>query len=163
MEKQFNYYNEKIQPLIKIIDKENGEGYAQANIKARGYLLKLPSSNTQMLYEVKMIDDVIAVYIRYIHYDNKTELLNLLAFTCQWWRQLKPHLVYYREKERRNSAGEYLLEKLGFIGSSVKNELKPFKCLRDGGNPCKCKVNEYIAYQTTRKKKQHPIADKIIK
>lgn len=83
MKNNGKYYNGKIRPLIKVIDDDNGKGYAEANIKTQGCLLKLPKGNTQMLYEVKIIDNVRAVYIRYIHYDNKKELLNLLAFACQ--------------------------------------------------------------------------------
>ena len=150
--KTANHYNGKIKPLIELIDLDNGDGYAAGNVKTQGYLLKVPRSKTQMLYEVKMIDDVRAVYVRYIHYDSQKSLLNLLAFTCQWWRQLKPHLVYYREKERKNPAGDILVEKLNFMSNQVKNELKPFDCLIDG-TPCKCKVTEYVAYQTKRKKR----------
>lgn len=75
---------------------------------------------------------------------------------------MKPHIVYYREKERKNSAGEFLVEKLDFLDGTVKNELAPFECLIDG-YPCKCKVKEYIAYQATRKRgKKHKINSKII-
>ena len=60
-------------------------------------------------------------------------------------------MVYYREKDRKNGAGKYLMKDMGFERNEVKNELSPFDCLEDGGWPCSCKIYEYIIYGINRK------------
>ena len=144
------HHNPGITPLMKIVDIDNGDGYNR-NIEHKGMIIRFPKGNTSMLYDVKTINGVKIVFIRYIHYDNRKELLNLLAFAAQWWSQLKPNMVYYREKDRKNGAGKYLMKDMGFERNEVRNELKPFNCLEDGGWPCSCKVYEYIIYGINRK------------
>ena len=97
-----------------------------------------------MLYQIKNVDNVTVVFIRYIHYENEKQLLNLLAFACKWWKNLKPNMVYYKEKDREKSVGSFLTS-LGFLKFKVKNELKEFDCLIDGKD-CKCDVNEFYIY-----------------
>lgn len=146
------HYNGKIKQLITLIDKDNGEDYHK-NVKTKGYLLRLPNSDTQMLYQLKIVDNIKVLYIRYIHYTNRKELLNLLAFAAQWWRNLKPHIVYYKEKHRQNEAGDYLEEYLKFSRDSINNELLPFHCLIDKDTKCKCPIYEYLTYRPAEPKK----------
>lgn len=137
------HYNPYISPFMDIVDSDNGDGYSK-NIHRFGNFISIPDSNTKMLYEVKTLEGARIVFIRYIHYDNVDELLNLLAFACQWWTNLKPSMIYMREKSRPNDAGRYLI-KLGFKRTRIPNELKPFDCNIDGVD-CHCPVYEYCAY-----------------
>lgn len=146
------HYNPQIAPYMELIDQENGKGYC-ANISKRGNFIKTQNGGASLFYEVKTIansedptDMVRVVCINYLHYENKKELMSLLAFSCQWWKNLKPRLIYYREKDRKHSAGKYLKE-LGFKDTQLKNKLKEFDCLVDGGHPCTCKVTEYCGYK----------------
>ena len=152
MDLEKTHYNPAVEPLIKLIDADNGKGYSK-NIETRGLIIKLENSDAQMLYEVKKIKEIRAVFIRYIHYNTEDELYSLLAFAVKWWRNLNPHIVYYKEKDRDNKVGEYLTSKLNFQESQVKNTLKEFDCLRDGGHPCTCKVYEYVAAKPKKNRK----------
>lgn len=146
------HYNPNISPYMKTIDDDNGSGYSE-NIAKKGNFIKTQSGGATMFYEVKNITDntpqgetIRVVCIHYIHYDSKKELYSLLAFACQWWKNLKPRLIYYREKERKKDVGKYLKE-LGFKPNKLENNLKPFNCLIDGGHPCTCRINEYCGYR----------------
>lgn len=145
------HYNPYIAPFMDIVDKDNGNGYHK-NLPSNGMFITVPNSNTKMFYEVKTINGATIIFIRYIHYDNLKQLMNLLAFACQWWKSAKPNMIYMREKDRKNGAGKYL-EKLGFFKSRVKNDLEEFDCNIDGW-PCKCNVYEYSTYNINRKKKK---------
>lgn len=138
-----NSYNPKLMPFMEIVDADNGVGY-HVNLPHNGYLITLKSGKTKMMYEIKSIDGVKIIFVRYIHYASKKELLTLLAFAVQWWKNAKPSLIYMREKERKNSVGKYLVA-LGFDKNRIQNKLKPFNCKIDGV-PCKCPVYEYTAY-----------------
>lgn len=139
------HYNPSMEPFMEVVDLDNGKGYSK-NIKRKGMLIRFPRGKTSMLYEVKVIDNVKIVFIKYIHYDTLRELYSLLAFAAQWWSNLKPNMVYYREKDRRNAVGKHLQAKMGFTRCEVKNELLPFSCKVDRGWPCSCKVYEYTIY-----------------
>lgn len=145
------FYNPNIAPLMQIIDQENGRGYS-VNIKNQGMIIRIPNSTTEMLYEVMIKEEnVKLVFIRYIHYENKRQLLTLLAFAAQWWMKLEPNMIYFCEKDRKNGAGKYL-KLLGFHDDLVKNRLKPFHCLQcGGGDPCTCHVHEYYIYGVKRR------------
>lgn len=148
------HYNPYVAPFMQVIDKDNGNGY-HINVPGNGFIVTIPNSNTKVLYEIKHIESIKAIFIRYIHYDNKKELLSLLAFCCQWWNNLKPDIIYFKEKTRKNAAGVYL-EQLGFVKKQIGNNLLPFNCNIDG-SPCKCNVYEYYAYNiaaTSAQKKQ---------
>ena len=145
-------------PFMKVVDKDNGEGYS-VNLPRTGCFITVPNSNTKMMYEVKTIDGSKIVFIRYIHYDTKKQLLSLLAFAVQWWSSLKPSMIYMREKKRRNGVGDILV-KLGFSKNRVKNQLKQFDCNIDG-TPCQCPVYEYFVYGQLGKE-HHKNNNKII-
>lgn len=147
------FYNPNIAPLMQIIDQENGRGYSQ-NIKNQGMIIRIPNSTTQMLYEVMIKEENIKlVFVRYIHYENKRQLLTLLAFAAQWWMRLEPNMIYFSEKSRKNGAGKYL-KLLGFHEDRVKNKLRPFHCMAcGGGDPCVCPVYEYYIYGVKKRKK----------
>ncbi len=136
-------YNPYIIPFMSIVDRDNGLGY-QDNLPKNGNLISVPNSRTKLFYELKNIESTTVIFIRYVHYDNIKQLYTLLAFACQWWANLKPGMIYMREKERGNEVGKYLM-KLGFRRNRIKNELLPFDCKNDG-KPCHCKVFEYVAY-----------------
>lgn len=138
-------YSAAIEEFKEVIDQDNGKGYSD-NLPSKGFLISHPykNSNTKMFYELKRLESIHVIFVRYIHYDNKKELLDLLAFAVQWWKQLYPQMIIMNEKERDNAAGDYLT-KLGFVKKRIPNKLKPFDCLKDG-KPCKCAVYEYAAY-----------------
>lgn len=138
-------YNSALVKFRDVIDEDNGRGFAE-NMPEKGYLLShpKPGSNTKMFYETKVMERIRVVFIRYIHYDNKKELLDLLAFAVQWWQSMRPQIIVMNEKERSHAAGDYLV-KLGFSKRGIPNHYKPFDCLKDG-NPCHCSVYEYAAY-----------------
>lgn len=140
--------NEAVRPLFTIIDKENGTGYNK-NISSKGYIVKMPKSNTQMLYTVKFVPvdgtDLKILKINYIHYDNKKELLNLLAWTVKWWTALKPNIIIYREKDRHDKTIDQMLRKCGFLAHKIHPHLHEFDCKIDGW-PCDCNVYELMAY-----------------
>jgi hypothetical protein len=147
------FYNPNIPPLMEIVDKDNGKGYNK-NIHSKGMIIRVPNSTTEMLYEVEIREpNIKIVIIRYIHYDTKRQLLTLLAFAAQWWMRLKPNMVYYFEKDRKNGVGKYL-ELIGFQTQRIANKMKPFDCLQCG-NPlkCQCKVSEYYVYGVGKRKK----------
>lgn len=134
----------ELQEFFDIIDEENGIGYS-ANISDKGYFVRLANSNAKVFYEVKNLNGgARVIFINYIHYNNKKEMLSLLAFCCQWWHNLKPTMVYLREKNRPRSAGKYL-KSMGFNCVELENNLKPFNCNIDG-SPCQCPVYEYTAF-----------------
>lgn len=138
-------YNSSLENFKVVIDEDNGQGYAN-NMPKKGFLISHPASgsNTKMFYETKVMEHIRVVFIRYIHYDNKKELLDLLAFAVQWWQSMRPQIIVMNEKERNKAAGDYLV-KLGFTKRAISNNLKPFDCLIDGDH-CQCDVYEYAAY-----------------
>lgn len=142
-------YNPHIAPVLEQADKDNGQGYS-VNLPNTGYIITLPDDETKMLYEVKTIENVRVVFIRYIHYKNMKALLNLFSFAVQWWSNLKPDMIYYREKERPDAAGKFIKGLRGFKEKEIVNSLKPFNCLIDG-MPCQCKVYEYTCYNIADK------------
>ena len=137
-----NAYSPDLEIVMDIIDDDNGKGFNK-NIPKKGQIFRLnkPGSNTRILYEVKIIDTVKIIFLRYIHYDNESELLKILAFAVKFWRNMKANMVYYREKDRDNGVGEKLTE-IGFYNRKVDNNFEEFDCLRDGW-PCNCNVYEY--------------------
>lgn len=140
-------YNKHIPPFLEVVDRENGQGYS-VNISHEGNFIK--KNETKMLYQIKKIKKVVVVYIHYIHYETEEELLNLLAFSCVWWKKVNPHVIYYREKERENGVGSFL-KNFGFDVQRVSNDLKPFRCrMEPGSDTCNCPVYEYVAYKTKR-------------
>lgn len=136
-------YNPGVERVKALSDRDNGNGFS-ANIPDHGRVITLTNGKTCMLYEIKRVEGLSIVFIRYIHYESKRELLSLLAFAVQWWHNLRPSMVYFREKRRPNGAGD-TLKKMGFTVSQVNNDLRPFDCKVDG-IPCKCPVYEYVAY-----------------
>ena len=137
------HYNKRILPFMEVIDNDNGAGYS-VNISQRGIFIVTPSKQTKMFYEVKTLQGKQVVFIKYIHYANYNELLNLLAFAVQWWSNLRPAIVYMKEKKRDTAVGKYLV-KLGFKRNEIKNTLELFDCNNDGYY-CSCPVYEYFAY-----------------
>lgn len=136
-------YSPELEDFKQIVDADNGEGY-HVNITMKGNFVKFDHGTTKMLYEIKNLEGVKIVFIKYIHYETKKELLSLLAFATQWWKNLKPSLVYYREKERKHRVGKVLKE-LGFEESTIPNTLEPFDCLIDGRD-CNCTIYEYVIH-----------------
>lgn len=136
-------YNSKVEEVLSLSDDDNGYGYS-ANLPRYGRVISLSHGETCMLYEIKHVEGLTIVFIRYIHYETKRDLLSLLAFSVQWWHNLRPAMIYFREKKRDNGAGD-ILRKMGFVRNEVKNDLRPFECNIDG-NPCHCPVYEYVAY-----------------
>lgn len=147
--------NEAIKPLFSIIDTENGKGYNK-NISPKGFVVKMPNSQTQMLYTVRFIpvdgDDIKVLKINYIHYEKKEELLTMIAWATKWWSSLKPNLIIYREKDRNDKNITSLLKKCGFLTRVIKPRLKEFDCNIDHW-PCKCKVFEDYAYAKLKDEK----------
>ena len=142
-------YNPHIAPVLEQADKDNGQGYS-ANLPHTGYVVVLPDNETKMLYEVKNIENVRVVFIRYIHYKNMKSLLDLLSFAVQWWANLRPDMIYMREKERKGAAGKFIKGLKGFNEHQIANNLKQFNCNIDG-MPCQCKVYEYTCYNIADK------------
>lgn len=135
-------YNPELEVIMDIVDEDNGEGYSK-NIPKKGQVFRFskPGSRTRILYEVKIIDKVRVIFLRYIHYDNESELLKVLAFACKFFKGLEANMVYYREKDRDHPAGKYL-EDVGFYSRPVESDFEEFDCKQDGW-PCNCEVKEY--------------------
>lgn len=141
-----NMWNPEAEEFKEIADEENGTGYSK-NLKVSGCIIKLPDNHSKMLYEIKNIENIRVVIIKYITYDSEKALLNLLAFFTQFIRNLNPHLIYYKEKEREAHPGDFLKKYCKFNKTEIPNKLQNFNCFFDSGNPCTCDVYEFVGYK----------------
>lgn len=122
-----------------LIDSENGKGFSE-NIPLDGY--NFFKNNSFISFKISKVEDVQVVIIRYIYSDNKKDLVNILAYCCNFWMGMQVKLIYYREKEKSSYAIDYLRE-IGFKVSSVDKYKwrNKFECIK-GESPCTCRVIE---------------------
>lgn len=121
------------------IDRDNGKGYS-SNINLNGYVFT--KRNSFIVFELKNIEDVRVCHIKYIHWENERELMNILTCCCNFWMGNRVQFIFYKEKERKGGTVQYLKD-LGFreeIADPVKWKWK-FACSECGQDKCSCMVH----------------------
>lgn len=121
--------------IRSIIDEENGEGFSN-NINLNGYTFT--KNGSFIIFEFKYMEDVKICHIKYIYFKNKKDLITIMVNCCNFWMGNKVQFIFYKEKEKRNSAINFL-KSLNFRVDRIENYKWKYRfgCNRHGW-PCNC-------------------------
>lgn len=128
--------------LREIIDQENGE-YFSLNIGLNGYIFS--KNGSFIIFDIKNIENIQTCHIKYIYFDSIKSLRVLLTYSANFWMGNKVQFIFYKEKEKKQSAIKYL-KQLGFLVKTISGGYKwkyKFACNKHGTN-CTCNVYHLI-------------------
>ena len=127
--------------MRELIDAENGAGFSN-NVNLDGY--NFFKNNTFISFKISKINGIPLVNIKYIYSESKKDLINVLAYCCNYWYGSKVKFVYYKEKDKKPYAIK-LLRSMGFtvlVGEYKKEWPVKFECNRCNKSKCECYINE---------------------
>jgi len=125
--------------MRQVMDRENGAGFSN-NFNLNGYVFQ--RKGTFVVFELRTMEGIKICHIKYIHVERKEDLLPVMAYCCNFWMGNRVQFIFYREKERKNGAFEFL-KGLGF-----RDEVNPhhqwkwaFQCVDCHQKKCVCAVH----------------------
>ena len=127
--------------IQNIIDSENGKGYYR-NINLKGYTFT--KNRSFIIFELKTLEDIRICHIKYIHFEDEKDLINIMAYCCNFWMGNKVQFIYYKEKDRKSS--EKIKDFLRSLNFRIETIDRPnwrwkFDCIKEECvNECKCVV-----------------------
>lgn len=135
--------------MRSMIDEENGIGFNR-NVNLNGYVFKFKGS--WICFELQNIEgseDIKVCNIKYIHFKNNKDLKNIIANCANFWMGNKVQFIYYKEKDKKNSALTFL-QSLGFRVEPKTQVWKyNFNCgtCEEGKNTYSCTCPVYNMYK----------------
>lgn len=124
--------------IRKIIDEENGPNFS-LNINLNGYVFT--KNGSFIVFELKNIEGVQICHIKYIYFKNKKDLTNIMVYCCNFWMGNKIQFIFFKEKEKENSAVKFL-EELNFRVEKIEKPIWKynFECNKHKDQKCTCPV-----------------------